>query len=94
MSRRIFKYEVEYGETAIELPIGAELLHAGTQRFGECEGVFLWALVDPEAPVARRDIGYFATGDYIPEGAEYVGTAITPDTAFVWHVYEMRGETC
>lgn len=87
--RVVHKYEVPFGESALTLPRGAELLHVATQPKDPqgTEGVFVWALVDPDASHTIMQIGYFATGEPIPAGAEYIGTAITPDKTFVWHVF-------
>jgi hypothetical protein len=88
MARVVHKYEVGYGEAGSQMPLGAKLLHVDSQPKAGGEGVFVWAEVDPAAPLVRQQIGYFATGEDLPEDAEYVGTAVTPGGAFVWHVYE------
>jgi hypothetical protein len=86
---RVLKYELGYGEALTHIPEGAEILHVATQPIGPTTaGVYAWALVDPDAAHVVRQIGYFATGDEIPAGSEYVGTAVTPSGAFVWHVFE------
>ncbi len=90
----VHKYEVPYGEGSVSMSKGAELLHVATQPKDPQgkEGVCVWALVDPSTELERRKIGYFATGEEIPTEAEYVGTAITPDKTFVWHVFARAGD--
>lgn len=79
------KYEVAHGRDAeVEMPSGARILHVGIQR--GC--VLVWALVNPEAGMIVRHIGYFATGEPVPPDVEHVGTAMTVGGAFVWHVFE------
>ena len=87
MARVVYKYEIGYGLSATEMPIGAKLLCAAADP--AAEKIFVWAEVDPGAPKTQREIGYFSTGDYlIPLDAEYVDSAATPDLNYVWHVYE------
>lgn len=88
--KRVHKFEVPNGKAAIEMPKGADLLHVATQPKAVGVGVFLWTLIDPDAAWTVREIGYFATGEEIPDGSAYIGTAVTPDRAFVWHVFEGR----
>lgn len=86
----IHKYEVPALEGIARLPAGARLLHVAVQPTGpKSRAVFVWALVDPSSPMVRRKLGYFPTGDEpIPADCEYVGTAITDDGAFVWHIFD------
>ena len=87
--RAIHKFEIYYGPATVYMDAEAEILHVDTQPVGpNSEGVFCWALVDPNAPRPAREIGYFATGEYIPPGSVYIGTALSGDRAFVWHVFE------
>jgi hypothetical protein len=91
-TQRIHKYEVPYGEWTVALPECAEILHVATQPTATGkEAVFLWALVRDGVPTKLRQIGYFGTGEEIPVGAEYIGTAITPCGTFVWHVFDGPG---
>ena len=89
MARVVHKYEVGFGQFArVDMPLGAKLLYVAGQPTRVGEAIFVWAEVDPTAALTRRQIGYFATGDRLPDDAEYVGTAITRGGASVWHVYE------
>jgi hypothetical protein len=85
----VHKFEIPYAESYARMPEEAEILHVEA-IVGK---VYAWALVDPKAKNVARAIGYFATGDPIPENAVYRGTAISEDRAFVWHVFEYGGES-
>lgn len=37
----------------------------------------------------RLQLAYFATGQYISEGATYIGTVLM-QSGLVWHVYEVK----
>jgi hypothetical protein len=84
MAREVRKYELFYGPAATEMPVGAQILRVGIQN----GRVRAWALVNPAAEMTSRRIGYFATGAPIPDNAEHIGTAVTSDAEFVWHVFE------
>lgn len=87
----VHKYEVPFGQGLMPLPVGARILHVDVQPNSPTgEGVFAWALVDPSADREKRQIGYFATGELIPEGAKHIGTALSSGGAFVWHVFELK----
>lgn len=92
MSREVRKFEVPMGvgTDRVEMPIGAQIVDVGTQE----TDVYVWALVNPENPIGRRRLAYFATGSLVPDGWDYIGTAhiIGRDplggSAYVWHVFE------
>lgn len=73
----------------LELPVGAKLLHVGTQENTGC----LWFEVDTEASKEERFFAVHGTGHEISDDPssrkEYVGTYLTYNGAFVWHVYEV-----
>jgi hypothetical protein len=86
--KKIFKYHIAPVQLQkIEMPVGAKILcvHA----IGD--NAFLWAEVNPEAPLQPRMIEVFATGQEILEqmgsDREYLGTFFTPEN-LVFHVYE------
>jgi hypothetical protein len=86
MTRAIYKYAVpvddEWHEVSIHGP--ARVLHVDCQD--DYGTVYLWAEVDIEGTGDTvRNMRAFATGQAIPDGASYVGTALTGP--FVWHVY-------
>lgn len=86
--QEVLKYEIFYGAATARMPEKAEILHVAAIS----GRVYVWALVDPTEPVKERNIGYFATGEPIPPGCEYVGTGIT-EGAFVWHVFQANEQS-
>jgi hypothetical protein len=85
--RYIFKYSVSYIDTVIEMPVGAIIRHAGSQRTGH----HLWAEVRNPSSAAREDriFRVFATGEEIPDGWDWRYT--WQDGPYVWHVFEKVG---
>ena len=85
----VYKYELPFGDTAdVMMPDGARVLHVGTQG----EVVFMWALVDPEAPEVLRQFYVRGTGHPMgaAEGLEHLGTFMLMDGIFVGHVFGVR----
>lgn len=86
--KKVFKYPLRISDEAnhVGLPSGAELLHVHEQ-----DGrMFLWALVDPAAPLEQRVFTVHGTGHPVDNRlsfADYVGTAHCD--GFVWHVFEV-----
>lgn len=85
--RRVFKYELGFPDTDLDLPLGAVLLHVAPQNGVPC----LWALVDPEAPKAKCCFAIVGTGHAVPREAAYVGSWQEPP--FVWHCFELTSKT-
>jgi hypothetical protein len=67
--------------TLLEIPHEAEFVHA-EMRPSE---IWVWAVVNPDAPKER--IGFFVvgTGHLIPADSYWCGTVL--DGQFVWHVF-------
>lgn len=83
--RRIFKYRVPVGPPVeIRMPAESWLLHVAMQ-----DGVpTIWLqVVEDDRFVVRRLVA-LGTGNEVPDGANFVGTAVGP--VFVWHVYELE----
>lgn len=67
------------------MPADAEVMAVGAID-GE---MYVWAITQAGPPTHRpRPIGYFATGDDVPDGWVYRGTALAMAGTFVWHVFE------
>lgn len=62
--KKIFKYRLPFMEVAtIEIPVGAQVI-----RIDGLDGaLWLWAIVDPEAPVETRTFHLFKTGAEMPD---------------------------
>lgn len=92
--QRIHKYPVPamwtLGPVLIEMPEGAQILHAAEQR----NEVMVWALVDPAAPVRRRCVACFVTGPPVAlsEGAKHIGTIGDFRGWMVIHVFDLGEE--
>lgn len=81
----IWKYDLSVGDTVrCEMPRGAKLLHIGNQT-GAIGGFTVWALVDPSAPLVKRDLIVVGTGHPV-FGGEYVGTTV--NGPLVWHIFD------
>ena len=86
--RTVYKYPLEWpmasDEFTMSFPEGAELLHFDMQG----RAPTIWALVDPDKPVARRTFRLAGTGHPIEaEEMAHVGTCM--DGPFVWHLFEL-----
>lgn len=72
MIQKIFKYQMPICEKySLQLPIRAEIL-----RVDDVDGMFyLWAMVNPSAPLEQRNFEAYKTGQDIPnpEGLVYLG---------------------
>lgn len=54
--------------------------------------VQVWFLVDPSHPVmVERKLQVFGTGQPIPDGAGWVGTALAAEGRLVWHLFYHEG---
>ena len=87
MDMVVYKYLLKDGITVqdIEMPRGAEILHAGNQF----EHICLWAVVDPSEKNEKRRIGVIATGQHFDDaGAEYLGTVHLQGDSLIFHVFE------
>lgn len=94
--REVWKFKVPMGEvhghdSTVSMPSGAQIVSVGTQG----ADVWVWAIVNIEAPRTKRRLGYFATGSPVPPDWDYVGTAHVLDSEqptlgswLVWHVFE------
>lgn len=81
----IWKYELALkGEQTISLPQGAEILSVGVQA----GGIFIWAMVQPDAPIENRTLEIAGTGTPIDPGVarKFIGTV--QQGSFVWHAFE------
>ena len=87
MTKTVYKWTLTPGVCEIEMPDGADILTVQAQH---AEPV-LWALVNPDAPVARRTFRVIGTGHDIGPGEHtYIGTLQLQAGALVIHVFEQR----
>ena len=85
MTRTVYKYPLAFGLTRLVVPVQSEIRHVAMQG----ESVCLWMEVDPQTWSEKRRFAVIGTGWPVPSDGRYVGTAMTPDGAYVWHVYEI-----
>ena len=72
MAKAIWKYELEMEELSqVEMPRGARVLSTHDGHLG----IFIWALVDPDAEREKRGFHIVGTGHLVPESVgRFVGT--------------------
>ena len=69
----------------LAMPQDAKVLSVQIQ----CESPVLWALVDPQAPKAKRTFHVVGTGwDFDPTDLSYVGTFQLQGGLLVFHLFE------
>jgi len=84
--RQIWKYPLDLEQTAINMPKDAQVL--AVQAQGTVP--MLWAMVDPEAELERRQFYTFDTGHNIPDDLilSFIDTFQIRDGMYVFHVFE------
>jgi len=84
MSKTIWKYKLDFkrGLQELEMEEMAEVKHVAIQH-GK---LFMWAEVNPDAPLIKRAFGIHPAEGIITGIDWYVGTALDGD--YTWHVYE------
>ena len=96
MIKQVWKTDLNLSQatntTVVWLPVGTKLIHVQMQNNKVC----LWYLVDiQEKNMERREFIIHGTGHNIflrknGAGEVYVGTAISKNDNFVWHVFEIK----
>lgn len=90
MSNTIWKYVLPTQvESTLNMPAGAKIIHCNTQHGAIC----LWAEVNPAAAEdEKRTFQIVGTGfQELTRDMEYLGTVMTENKNFVWHIYEIKG---
>lgn len=84
--KTVFKYPIEFpaDEVVLDLPSGAVFVSVGVQN----GGLFLWALVDPDAPEAKHRLLVRGTGHSIKEAVDPLGSFMLQGGALVFHVFQ------
>jgi hypothetical protein len=81
----VFKYCISFtGPVALQLPVGARVVHVGRDALNvPC----IWALIDLCHNVLSppREFSILGTGATVSDSKEYIGTFF--DMPFVWHVF-------
>ncbi len=95
MIQKVYKYPLAWDDRQeIMLPRGAQVLRidvpAELYRTGTLPGLFLWALVNPDAETAPRTIRIAGTGHPIDDSPlEYIDTVMLDGGSLVFHVFEV-----
>ena len=93
--KTIYKYRIEYGVTHLTLPKGAIVRHFDKQNRDNSEDqkydlLWIWAEIDKDNPPEDRHFALYGTGHQISDSnAIYIGSVLTEDEFFVWHLYEI-----
>ncbi len=84
----IYKYAVTPSGLTTEIPEGAKILHVAAVGMG----VFLWALVNPAAPLVHRQLAVLPTGRMVDTNGidtdMYLGTVHLPD-GMIFHLFDL-----
>jgi len=82
----VWKFQIPISDTPqIEMPQGAQILHAAMQYNQPC----IWARVDPTAPIETRYFNLRGTGHPNADG-EHIGSMLTDNGQLVLHLFELR----
>jgi hypothetical protein len=87
--REIWKYELPHTETELELPFGAEVVHADDQRNRLC----VWIMIDPlEEAMETRRFRVVTTGErfFLNEVRGKIRTVLMRGGSYVAHVFEVE----
>ena len=80
----MYKYPIEFGEAAVPMHDGANILYVGERDGALC----LWACVDTQLPLVSRTFTTLPTGRDIGDAGIYVGTVEADTLDEVWHIFE------
>lgn len=83
MSRRVYRYEVPVDDCDHELTVHGQFRHVASRN---PEVVEVWVEHDPNVTGLAFRFRVFGTGQVIPDGALWFGTALAP-CGLVWHLY-------
>jgi hypothetical protein len=84
MTRKIYKFPLNFGKTKVSMPETAKIRHVEIQH----EKVCIWVEVEPNQPTVEWAFSVYGTGWSIEHDEEqWCGTVMTADGAFVWHVF-------
>ena len=82
----IHRYTIRIAdEQSVEMPEGAQIIHAGEAPNGDLS---VWAKVDTTKPLEWRRLAMRGTGHPLPEDAEWVATF--RNGHFMWHVFTLQ----
>ena len=80
----IYRYEIPVDDRWHPLQLSGRIVHVDCRSMHAVE---VWAL-HTDGPQAVRTFRVYGTGQPLPPGIDYVGTAIAPGGKLVWHLIE------
>lgn len=80
----VYRYEVPVDDRWHALQVEGPVLHVDCRNQHIVE---VWA-VHADGPKPTRSFRVYGTGQTLPEGLDYVGTALAPGGQLVWHLFE------
>lgn len=86
MTKRVLKWDIPVDDKAHQG--GDTPVYVMCQDQGTYDTVQLWTL-DHGEPVQNNLYQVFATGQPIPDGAKYVGTAPAMGGNLIWHLFDV-----
>lgn len=90
MAETIWKFPLPIlDEPRVPMPRGAVLLTVAAIR----DEPFVWAIVDPDAPLVDRELSVRGTGHELGEVGGYIGTFTLADGHLVFHVFDAVTQT-
>lgn len=83
--KAVWKFTLSDNAT-LDMPVGAKILSVQ----GQGDDICMWAFVDTEARVEKRQFVVYGTGHQIPfHNINYIGTAQIHGGRLVFHVFEV-----
>ena len=85
---KIHKYPIPSSdEFILIIPEQSTIMHVGLHQLE----MFLWAMVDTEAPPEERTFRLVGTGHTVPDdkNLDYIGTITNHEGVYVWHIFEV-----
>jgi hypothetical protein len=87
---KVLKWQVPLNDLPHAIGVGQVVLVA-QQPHGRVDEVQVWTL--ETGADATREVRVFGTGHTIPDGWEPIGSCLSVDGQFVWHVFELAAGT-
>jgi hypothetical protein len=87
----MYRWLVPVDDRAHDLPLTSGPLAVAAAWPQAGPALELWAEHDDQVPARARRFQVFGTGQPLPEGARWAGTAARTRGELVWHLYELPG---
>jgi len=86
MNTVVWKFPIEIGgKFKLEMPHVSRIIHVAMQGDTPC----MWVLCSPDNPQVERTFTVHGTGHPVERNENYIGTFLTPNGTYVWHVFEV-----